>query len=587
MRRLDAKARSAPPAEGEGHDARSRAGWRRHRSLATRVALGVGGLVVLAGVAVALVFVLGRPRLVVSPAGEALFKVHANGLGSQLGPVQATSAGRTLALRQADGGFVPLGRLAQGQAVEVRATVNPPGWLRWLLGGTVTATTTVHTPTAMPATSVVVAQSPRRVPVRFDGAVSTVDYVEPGGRHRIVHLAKPARLVDLELGGALGGSLQVQVAPRPWELLSARPSTLWWFAPTASGEPVAVADPAPGSASANSDAPISLTFDRPVSKVLGASRPTLSPSVPGTWRQPSPNRLVFTPSGFGFGPGTSVTVRFDRPVAVATAPTATATATAAVTTAATSTYTFQVAPGSLTRLAQLLAQLDYLPLRFVPAPGVTLPSTVSEEIGTVSVPLQGSFSWRWSTTPATLAAEWTPATFNNLVVRGALMTFEASRPTYTYDGYTLDTETVSQMADASTWEALIKAAVAHQVDPYPYSYVYVTKSLPETLTLWENGADVLTALTNTGIAQDPTADGTFPIYVRYTVNYMNGTNPTGSKYHDIVYWINYFNGGDAVHGFYRASYGYPQSLGCVELPIDTAHTAFNDLAIGDLVTVAG
>jgi hypothetical protein len=37
-----------------------------------------------------------------------------------------------------------------------------------------------------------------------------------------------------------------------------------------------------------------------------------------------------------------------------------------------------------------------------------------------------------------------------------------------------------------------------------------------------------------------------------------------------VYWINYFNGGDAVHGFVRASYGFPQSLGCVELPIPTA-----------------
>ena len=98
---------------------------------------------------------------------------------------------------------------------------------------------------------------------------------------------------------------------------------------------------------------------------------------------------------------------------------------------------------------------------------------------------------------------------------------------------------------------------------------------------------VLTSAANTGIAEDPTADGTFPIYVRYTVNYMNGTNPDGSKYHDLVHWINYFNGGDAVHGFVRGYYGYPQSLGCVELPVSVAETAFSDLAIGDLVTVAG
>jgi hypothetical protein len=66
---------------------------------------------------------------------------------------------------------------------------------------------------------------------------------------------------------------------------------------------------------------------------------------------------------------------------------------------------------------------------------------------------------------------------------------------------------------------------------------------------------------------------------------MSGTNPDGSKYHDLVPWINYFDGSDAVHGFVRGSYGYPQSLGCVELPVATAQVAFSDLAIGDLVTV--
>ena len=572
----------------------------RHGSLAARVALAAGGVVVLGGLAVALAFVLGRPHLAVSSAGEALVTVHAGGLDSQLGPVRATSAGRPLPLRRADGGFVPVHRLTQGEAVEVRAVVSPPSWLRWLLGGPVVSTTTVRAPVAAPAAQVVIALRSDEAPVRFDAPVSTVVYTEAGGSAHVVRLPRPAPVVDLAVGGAVGGSLRVAVAPRPWERLSARPSTLWWFSPPASGEPVALAEPPPGSATATSDSPISLTFDHPVATVLGATRPTLSPAVAGVWSQPSPNRLVFTPSGFGFGPGTSVTVRFDRPVVVATgAPVTTtaATTTAATTTAATTTaastaaastaYSFQVAPGSLLRLAQILAQLHYLPLRFVPSPGVVLPATVSQEISSISTPPQGTFSWRWSTTPSTLAAQWTPTTFNNTLVKGALMAFEANRPTYTYDGYTLDTESVSQMADSSTWDALVTAAVAHQLDPNPYSYVYVSKALPETLTLWENGADVLTALTNTGIPQDATADGTFPIYVRYTVNYMSGTNPTGTPYHDLVHWINYFNGGDAVHGFVRASYGFPQSLGCVELPVATAQTAFADLAIGDLVTVAG
>jgi hypothetical protein len=75
---------------------------------------------------------------------------------------------------------------------------------------------------------------------------------------------------------------------------------------------------------------------------------------------------------------------------------------------------------------------------------------------------------------------------------------------------------------------------------------------------------VLTTPANTGIAA---ALGAYPIYVRYTFNYMSGFNPDGGYYYDPVYWINNFNGGDAVHGFVRGSYGFPQSLGCVELPI--------------------
>ncbi len=60
---------------------------------------------------------------------------------------------------------------------------------------------------------------------------------------------------------------------------------------------------------------------------------------------------------------------------------------------------------------------------------------------------------------------------------------------------------------------------------------------------------------------------------------MKGTNPDGSKYADPVYWISYFNGGDAVHYFDRPAYGYYQSLGCVELPVEAGqvHLVLPDL----------
>ena len=52
---------------------------------------------------------------------------------------------------------------------------------------------------------------------------------------------------------------------------------------------------------------------------------------------------------------------------------------------------------------------------------------------------------------------------------------------------------------------------------------------------------------------------------------MSGTNPDGSHYSDPgIPWVSYFNGGDALHGFIRASYGFPQSLGCVEMPYSEA-----------------
>ena len=69
---------------------------------------------------------------------------------------------------------------------------------------------------------------------------------------------------------------------------------------------------------------------------------------------------------------------------------------------------------------------------------------------------------------------------------------------------------------------------------------------------------------------------------------MEGTNPDGSHYHDEgIKWISYFNGGDAVHYFERASFGVPQSLGCVELPLEDAAEVYPYMPLGTLVTIEG
>ena len=548
------------------------------------LAAGAGAVVVLAAAAVAAAFIMGRPKVSVAASGRVLAQVHVSGLDATLSGVQATSAGRTVALVAADGGFVPAHRLAQGQDVRITASAVPPSWLRWLVGPGVSATTTVRTPSGPPALTVALASSARKVPVRFDRAVSVVDYRFPGSPLQVLDLRRPATEVYLSPPSASStGSLQVSAAPVSWEAVGSHAVTVTWFVAPPGGGPVAVASPAPGSSTAAPDAPITITFSQPVAKLLGTASPSLSPTVPGVWSRPGPDTLRFTPSGFGFGPDTTVTVGFDRPVSIIGAKAA-ATATASSSQAATSSYRFVVGPGSILRLEQILAGLHYLPLRFVPAPGVVEPTTFAAEEATISHPLAGSFSWRWASTPASLRAQWVAGS-PNLMLKGALMAFDSTLRNY--DGYKVDYATVAQLASASTWDALLQAAVAHRNDPSGYSYVQVSQAAPETLTLWENGSVVLTSPTNTGIAQAPTANGTFPIYLRYVQRYMNGTNPNGSTYHDLVHWINYFNGGDAVHGFLRASYGARQSLGCAELPLATAQVAFGHLAIGDLVTVTG
>lgn len=549
-------------------------GW----SWKTRLAAAAGLVVGAAALALAGACLFGRPSVSVSLSGGALIRIDVGGIGTHLSAIEAAVAGRPLALNQGAGGLVPAAKLPQGEAVKVTATVRAPSWIRWLTGSEARTTTLLRAPSAAPSEPVAFSSTPGAVDVDFDRPVSVVKVDSASGTPQVVLLKHPSSTVGVRVPTKeSAGSVEVSAAPLPWETLPSHQSTVTWFASSNAPGDLAVADPGPGSTNAAPNSPVSLTFAEPVSQLLGGTRPRLSPAVAGSWSEPNANTLVFTPSDFGFGAGTAVTVTLDRPVSVVGgAGTSVASAS--------NTYSFTTTQGSVLRLEQILAELDYLPLEFVPAPGQALPDTFAAEVVSMSDPPAGQFVWRWSSTPASLTQEWTVGT-DNVLVKGALMTFESDTQA-DYDGYQVDSETLQQIADGSTtWEALLNALLQHQLDPHPYSYVYVSQSSPETLTLWENGAVVLTSPCNTGISIEPTADGTFPIYVRYTFNYMSGFNPDGSYYDDPVYWINYFNGGDAVHGFYRASYGWPQSLGCVELPISTAEVAFDHLAIGDLVTV--
>ena len=126
---------------------------------------------------------------------------------------------------------------------------------------------------------------------------------------------------------------------------------------------------------------------------------------------------------------------------------------------------------------------------------------------------------------------------------------------------------------------------AGRQNTHGYTYARAAQASPETLTIWHNGRRVFRSLANTGIPVAPTAVGTSPVYLRYRFQVMKGTNPDGSKYADPVQFVAYFKAGEAVHYFPRGSYGSPQILGCVELPLAAAAKAWPYLTYGSLVTV--
>jgi lipoprotein-anchoring transpeptidase ErfK/SrfK len=329
-------------------------------------------------------------------------------------------------------------------------------------------------------------------------------------------------------------------------------------ATTSTPPPVlSVLSTAPTGANVDSGSVITVAFSTDLAP--GSPLPTLSPPVAGQWAVLSASLLQYEATA-PLVPGTQETItvpdgahgvvgsrgqHLDAPF----------------------TASFTVAPGSTLRLQQMLAELGYLPLNFTAASPLTSPTQEGD-------PQVGTFTWRWPNQPASLTSLWTLGTYN-VITKGAVMNFE-SQHNLKVDG----------IAGPAVWGAVLTAVENGQGDALPYGYVYVSQTLPESATVYQNGAEVYRSVANTGVAGAPTGVGTFPVYARYTVTTMSGTNPDGSKYVDPgIRWVSYFNGGDALHGFPRASYGFPQSDGCVEMPIANAAVVFPLTPLGTLVTV--
>jgi hypothetical protein len=454
-------------------------------------------------------------------------------------------AGHEVPVMLRHGTLWPQKRLASGERLTVTVDIQRPSWVGWLVGRHVERTVTVVTPTAKVRETLLRPKRGSNVAIRFAEPVTRVAI----GSEKARRLKPPGRgVVPLGVvasGRATAGSTTVAAAVRPWEKLSA-PARVSWFVPGARKS--VVSEPAVGSR-VSPLSTLTLTFARPVSAVLGSRLPRLVPAFSGHWKQVDTHSLSFRPSGLGFGLGGTVQVRLPG-----------------------QSLLWRVESGSTLRLQELLARLGYLPVDWRPD-ALVAPAPGSEVAAAVSAP-DGTFFWRYPQTPTSLTRLWKPGSWN-VVTQGAVMRFEQEHGLGT-DG----------VAGPQVWRALIHDDLHGRRSNEGYNYVFVHETVPQSLSLWHDGQVILTSPGNTGIAQSPTAPGTWPVFEHISVGTMSGTNPDGSHYHDPgIRWISYFHGGDALHEFPRASFGTPQSLGCVELPEAAAARVWPYTPIGTLVTI--
>jgi len=520
--------------------------------------IGVAVLIaVLAGFVVA-AFAMSGSSLSSDPS--ALARVETETFGGTVKQVHATGPdGKPIPIAVEDGRLIPKEMLSPGEEVSVEVVVKRPTTVGWLVGETKEEHLTLNAPEARVRSRWLTVSHDSTPRVTFDQPVRAVAYGVPGHlRHRV--FSHPHMSVSLGFQGAVG-TVVVAGMPRSWER-PGKPQSVTWF--PASKAPSVAASPAPGT-DVSPATPLRLTFSKPVHEVLGDAKPKLVPAAAGSWHQVDRHTLLFTPSGYGAGLSTTVEVKLPKKVAVIEEDGSLHTA---------KKIEWNIPPGSTLRLQQLLADAGYLPVVWNPA-GPAVKRTPSGELRAAVEPPKGKFEWRYHHTPQSLRELWTPGD-ESVITEGALMAFETQHEMEP-DGE----------PGAEVWDALLKDAIAgRRSDESGYSYVYVNETLPEKTTLWHNGKTVITAPANTGIPGAETELGTFPVFEHLEETTMSGENPDGSHYEDPgIMWVSYFNGGDALHTFDRASYGSPQSLGCVEMRLEDAATIWPYTPVGTLVHI--
>jgi hypothetical protein len=452
----------------------------------------------------------------------------------------------------------PSKKIHAGETLTIDVVIKRPGWNAWLTGKSQRLEVKVTAPRARLLNHFLTVSKSQPLQLKFAQPVATFSSgSSPNALHRQIFGA-PQSQVTLARSAA-AGTVWVAAAPRSWE--TSKASLVSWF--PAGSATSAVASPAPSS-TIKANTPITLTFSKPYRQALGGGMPSINPVTQGSWHRVNAHTITFRPEGYGYGLGANVYIGLPKGVSLV----------GAKSVGDPRWGPWKVPPGATGRLQQLLAILGYLPLRFTysgHSPGHTI---AGQEAAAVKPPA-GTYSWRYPNTPSALRNMWAPGTFGEMT-KGAIMAFQNN------SGLTADGVPGPQL-----WKALITAAVEDHHNTFGYTFVQVSEGSPESQSTWHNGKVVVSGPVNTGIPAAPTAKGVFAVFEHAPSVTMSGTNPDGSHYNDPgVPWVSYFNGGDALHGFLRASYGSAQSLGCVEMPYDEAHNVYQYTPIGTLVSVS-
>ena len=202
---------------------------------------------------------------------------------------------------------------------------------------------------------------------------------------------------------------------------------------------------------------------------------------------------------------------------------------------------------------EVLAELGYLPLSWSPT----------------------GFQWLWAP-PAPLQALWAPGQ-DGAIAKGAIMAFESVAG--------LTTNGAISNSEIAALQAAADNPAGPDANPNGYSYAVVSESFPESLTVWHNGVVVVTLSRQHRWRRYADGKRVVPRLRTVAQSGHAGHEPERLDLRRPVQFVAYFNGGDALHYMPRTSYGDPQSLGCVELPLAGASAAWPYMTLGSVVTV--